>query len=52
MYQAIQTKQTAGIDFKSNIISYTIALPDWLNEEGELVKEGILEKVSKNFERA
>lgn len=33
-------------------MSNTMALLDWLGKYGELVKEGVMEKPSKNFERA
>lgn len=49
---AIQTTEITGMKFKSHAISNTIALLDWLGKYGELVKEAVMEKPSKNFERA
>lgn len=52
MYEAIRTKEITGMNFKSHAVSNTILLGR-LSKEGELVnKVGIVEKTSKNFERA
>lgn len=52
MYKAIQTKDMTQMNCKSHTVSNTIALLDRLSKERELVKVGIVEKESKNFERA
>lgn len=52
IFEAIQTKEFTQMNFKSHTLSDTIALLGRLSKEGELVKVGIVEKVSKNFERA
>lgn len=49
---AIQTKEIVGMNFKSHAVSNTIALIDWLSKYGELGKECIMKKPSKNFDGA
>lgn len=49
---AIQTTEITGMRFKSQAISNTKALLDWLGKYGELIKIHVMEKPSKNFERA
>lgn len=51
MSEAIQTKGIKQMNCKSHTTSNTIALLGQLSK-GELVKVGIVEKASKNFERA